>query len=336
MSDFGKEPRLSIAVLNYNYGHFLGLCLDSLLAQSMTDFEIIIIDDASTDNSLEIVQPYLADSRVRLISHSVNRGFAASLIEGSEAARAPFLTVVSADDLAIDTDAFALILEPLSDNEVSFAYSVWTGVDDHGRTVYRRRPADHSYVATGEQELERLVRSTAILHSGTVIRRSAYDTVGGYDPTCQYALDNNMWLALCTVGKVAFVNRSLFAYRGHGANMSTSDGALEKTTVEMLRGIDSAFDRLTSMEISPAQAHSLRSVARRRALVSIATVDIMSGRYRRGWRGWQRSFRLAPFETSVQPRTLTLLARTLLGRRVFRAIRGVYPERNTMSEENPA
>src|ERR1700738_1309279 len=78
-------PRLSVTVLNYNYGHFLDQCLSSILSQSFTDFEVIVIDDHSGDESLQVIKPYLEDPRVRLISHTENAGFVCSLIEGVEA-----------------------------------------------------------------------------------------------------------------------------------------------------------------------------------------------------------------------------------------------------------
>src|SRR5579871_4931345 len=94
-----RRPKLSVTVLNYNYGRYLGRCLDSILRQTMTDFEVIVIDDASTDNSLDVIRPYLADRRVRLVSHRQNRGYVASLVEGTEAeSRGIYATTISADD----------------------------------------------------------------------------------------------------------------------------------------------------------------------------------------------------------------------------------------------
>src|SRR5207244_4000882 len=60
------NPLLSVTVLNYNYARFLPGCLDSILRQSFQDFELIVIDDCSTDGSLEVIRPYLSDPRVRL------------------------------------------------------------------------------------------------------------------------------------------------------------------------------------------------------------------------------------------------------------------------------
>src|SRR5688500_8060750 len=68
-------PTPSVTVLNYNYGSYLPRCLESILEQTYQDFELIVIDDCSTDNSLEVVKPYLSDPRVRLVSHAKNVGY---------------------------------------------------------------------------------------------------------------------------------------------------------------------------------------------------------------------------------------------------------------------
>src|SRR3954463_5362111 len=114
-----KQPALSVTVLNYNYAHYLPRCLDSILAQTFTDFEIVLIDDCSNDDSLEVIQPYLADPRVRFFPHAQNAGFAKSLIEGTEEhSRGEFLTVVSADDVILETNAFEKQIALLKPDDV--------------------------------------------------------------------------------------------------------------------------------------------------------------------------------------------------------------------------
>src|SRR5512146_3551728 len=98
-------PILSVTVLNYNYAHYLPQCLDSILRQTWNDFELILINDRSTDNSLEVIQPYLADPRIRLVDHQQNKGYISSLIEGSELSRGRYITVISADDYCVSNRA---------------------------------------------------------------------------------------------------------------------------------------------------------------------------------------------------------------------------------------
>jgi glycosyltransferase involved in cell wall biosynthesis len=72
MPETNVAPILSITVTNYNYAHLLPTCLDSILSQRFSDFEVIVIDDRSTDHSLDVIQPYLHDRRVRLIADATS------------------------------------------------------------------------------------------------------------------------------------------------------------------------------------------------------------------------------------------------------------------------
>src|SRR5271155_1591757 len=110
-----SPPRLSITVLNYNYGRFIGGALESILNQTFKDIEVIVVDDASTDDSAERIRPFLDDSRVRLVRHEKNVGFPSALIEGTEVeSSGKFRTLVSADDLALRRDAFELQIDLLT------------------------------------------------------------------------------------------------------------------------------------------------------------------------------------------------------------------------------
>ena len=314
-----RNPRLSVTVLNYNYGHYLGECLRSILAQSMTDFELILINDCSTDNSRDIIAPFLSDPRIRFVDHEKNQGYVFSLLEGCRLSRGHILTVISADDYALDTHAFARACQTLEgDPAISLCYSAWHEVNDQGEVRHTRRAADQDYVLAGPDEFRRLMLSSPILHSGAMIPRWAYDAVGGYDPECRYSVDTNMWLALCAAGKTAYLNTPLYAYRAHSSNLSQSAGSLWRATEEMLFGIDKALARFPSGTIRDAAV--LRRQARQRALVAVPTLDIFAGRLWRGWQGYGMALRHYPVLTLMQARTLTLLGRTLLGARAYRLL----------------
>lgn len=312
-------PFLSVTVLNYNYAHYLPACLDSILEQTMTDFEVIVINDCSKDNSLEVLQGYLQDPRVRVVDHATNRGYVASLLEGCELSRGKYISTISADDHVLDRQAFEIARDVLeSHDDIALFFSAWVEVDDSGHIRYERRAAAEDYVVEGAHQLRHQLLTSDILHSGTIIRRESYLAVGGYDSRCRYAVDNNMWLALCSEGKVAYVNRPLYAYRAHGSNMSNTESALWRTTEEMLLGIDFALERFSEDELPGKER--MRKRARQRALVAVPTHDIFAGRLRRGWIGYLEAMRHYPALTVVQPRTAVLVARTLLGSALFERV----------------
>lgn len=305
-------PFLSVTILNYNYAHYLGKCLDSILSQTMPDFEIILINDCSKDNSLEIIQPYLSDTRIKMVNHETNQGYVSSLAEGCELSRGTYISVISADDYVLENTAFETARKVLlNDRDISLCYSAWHEIDDSGYIRHTRRAAEHDYVDQGLNEFKRLILSSPILHSGTIIRRDAYQAVGGYDTRCRYSVDTNLWLALCSVGKVAYINRPLYAYRAHVSNMSNTKGALWQATAEMLLGIDVALSRFPD-EILPDK-NALRRKAKKRALVAVPTLDIFANRFKRGWYGFWKAFQHYPLLTLGQPRVISLTLRTMLG-----------------------
>jgi glycosyltransferase involved in cell wall biosynthesis len=315
-------PFLSVTVLNYNYAHYLRACLDSILSQTLGDFEVILINDCSTDNSLEVIQPYLSDRRIRLVNHEVNQGFVASLREGCDLSRGRYISVISADDYAYDKTAFETAYKVLTaDSEIVLFYSAWGEAKDGGEIHYTRRAADHDYIAEGAEQIRRQLLTSDILASGTIMKRDAYHKVGGYDKRCRFAVDNNMWLAICAAGKVAYVNKILYVYRSHSSNMSNTGAALWRTTEEMLWGIDYALGLFSDVEL-PDKAR-LRRLAYKRALVAVPTHDIFAGRYRRGWIGYWQAFRHYPILTLAQPRTFVVMAQFVLGPRVITRIRSI-------------
>lgn len=313
-------PLLSVTVLNYNYGHFLPTCLESILSQTFTDFEVILINDTSTDNSLEIIQPYLNDKRIRLVDHKVNQGFVGSLIEGAELSRGKYITVISADDWVLDPTAFSKQITVLEqDPEVVFAYTAYGHFEVEGKCEHVWRAAETSYIRPGRESFEEIVLNPYILHSGTIIRKTAYIAIGGYTPTLRYAVDVRMWLGLCHVGKVAYINEILYAYRRHGSSMSKNPTSIRRTIEEVLAALDWSFSLLPADD--QKQLRQLQKRANKKALIAFAADEIFRDCYRAGWRGFGIAMRTRPTQTLFQKMTLLLALRTILSSHRYAQLR---------------
>jgi glycosyltransferase involved in cell wall biosynthesis len=323
--DGKQSPALSVTVLNYNYAHYLPQCLESILSQTWKDFELILINDRSTDNSLEVIQPYLSDGRVRLVDHDQNQGYIASLIEGSNLSQGKYITVISADDFCVSDRAFESLLRPMEeDDEVVLAYAAHGHFGPDGICRYHRRPHPNSYVRSGVEEFCELVMENCILHTGTMIRTTAYHAVGGYDPHARYAPDSIMWLTLCGEGKVAYCADELYAYRVHDQSMSVSTRGIRDGMYEGLAGLEQAFHR---MEGSPGVDRERYVRAMKRNLTAVATDNIFSNRLRSGWYAYWCGLRVHPLWTVFQTRTAILLARTVLGPRYFTLVHDLFHAR---------
>lgn len=333
----GDGPRLSVTVLNYNYGRFLRDCLQSILSQTYTNFEVIVIDDCSNDDSIRVIEPFLQDPRVRLIAHMQNAGFVRSLIEGAEASASPYLTVISADDFVLSATAFEKQMGLLESNpKASFCYGSWalmnvkTGPTDQA-APYLVIPFSEDHVWSGEEEFKNLCTRYYVLHTGTILRRTAYLAVGGYDTSIRYTLDITMWTLLCGAGDVAYVAEPLYGYRTHGSNMSRRPDVLRATTDELVRMVDLAFANLPEGPVK-LDRRLLRR-ARQTALANVSSMEVFAGRPLGGWKAHAYAARLRPREALFQRRVISLAARTLLGARGFERLqslrRGPGPRRES-------
>jgi glycosyltransferase involved in cell wall biosynthesis len=200
---------IDVAVPCYQYGSFLRDCITSILAQDVRALRVLIIDNASTDDSLEVAQELArTDSRVEVAAHSRNLGATASYNEGIEWASGDYFLLLDADDM-LAPGCLVRAVALMDDNpDVSFTYGV---------ELRQSLPAGHVQVAAqssaeadwriiaGRDFIERLCRRP-INHVGatTVVRRTrAQKLVGHYRAELPYTDDLNMWLRLATVGKVA-------------------------------------------------------------------------------------------------------------------------------------
>ena len=325
-------PLLSVTVLNYNYGHYLAQCLSSILAQRMTDFELILINDCSTDNSLEVIAPFLADPRVRLVEHAANQGYVASLLEGSRLSRGRYLTVISADDWVLADDAFARQVSLLERHpQMAFVFTSYRHFDWDRTETSIWRGGEGSYVRAGEEAFADIARSPFLLHSGTVIRRTAYEDVGGYDGSLRYAVDCRMWLGLCHQGWVGYIDEPLYAYRRHGGNMSKHPQTLRRALEEVLAALEWSFG-LFPAETQRRMA-GLKYQAQGRALVAFAMDDIFAGRRRSGWRCFAVALRLRPLQTAFQKASAILLLRTILGANGYRRLERLVSRREALPRQ---
>jgi glycosyltransferase involved in cell wall biosynthesis len=313
-------PLLSVTVLNYNYGHYLPTCLNSILGQTFKNFELIIINDTSTDNSLEIIQPYLADSRVRLIDHQINKGFVASLIEGSEQSRGKYITVISADDWVVDSQAFEKQVAVMNaDPQVAVVFTNYGFYRDEQNFISARNPAPANYIREGLDVFKELVHNRFPQHSGTIIRKTAYDAIGGYDANLHYAVDGHMWLGLCHVGKVAYINDVCHAYRIHGTNMSKKKEVVQHSMQEVLHILDWSFGMLSLQQRRELKWLYDKAVKQTLSEQSIVVL-FQENNPKLCWEYFGAAFMLRPIPAVFQKATAGLVIRTILGAQGYQQI----------------
>jgi glycosyltransferase involved in cell wall biosynthesis len=314
-----RAPKLSVTVLNYNYGRFLPVCIEPILAQSFTDFELIVIDDRSKDDSLQVLERYKGDPRVRIVAHQANRGYVGSLIEGTEVySRGEYVTVISADDIVRDPDAFKRQIALMDANpSAAFCFSAFDKFwSDDGSLIERQRSFATERIVPGLEFVDRYLTemSVQVLHSGVIIRRSAYEAAGKYRRDVRYAVDFSMWPILGLNGDVAYCAEPLYGYRVHRGQMSSSFAGVKASLGEMLSAVDMVTDRARTVG---REIPGLHERAVRCSLAAVALDDAFSDRRRLALIRVAAALRARPAE-ALRTRGLWIVAiRAMLGERGF-------------------
>jgi glycosyltransferase involved in cell wall biosynthesis len=316
------DPVLSVTITNYNYASYLRQSVESILNQTYENFELIIIDNASTDGSADLIHELSSrDRRVRPTMHRRNEGMLFSYREAADASRGRYRVHVEADDWAIDPKAFELQIAILDENPtMSFCYPAITMVDPRGEVVYVAHAHDGDSILRGEKALESVLMLN-LTHTGMMIRQDAYRATPGYQEGFPHTADTMLAVHLCEVGDVGYIDRSLYAFRQHGSNLHLQDelGLVEDEYFPM---IATAFAGPLGSRIEHPRAARRR--VERNALVHLPRQYIFSGDLRSGWRFYWRSTRSRPYRTVSQRATAYLLARTVLGERSYARLRNRF------------
>ncbi len=319
------SPRLSVTVLNYNYAHLLPACLDSILSQTYRDFEVILIDDTSTDDSLAVIQPYLADPRIRLVTHEQNQGYLKSLIEGTEEhSRGEYLSVISADDLAQRPDAFARQIEKLVANPgMSFCFSAYDRIIVGDITeVQEHRSFEEDRVISSGDAFRGMVsnRYMQVLHSGTIMRRSAYERMGRYRRELTISPDLALWLGLAIEGEVGYCADALYGYRIHGSQMSGNTAGYRQMTLETFAVLD---EMCAKAEQRGIQVGALKESGKRGYLFGAALDEVFRGSETMALKRAWAAVTMHPVTALTSRYLWIVLLRAMAGQRVFSALRSI-------------
>jgi glycosyltransferase involved in cell wall biosynthesis len=322
------EPIVSFVVPSYNYGRYVTEAVDSLLSQTLREIEVIVIDDASTDDTPAVLQRYRDDPRVTLIRHQTNAGHVRTYNEGLQMARGRYIGLLSADDMALNDDAVARQVACFEAHETAgFVYSAAQLIGEDGERESVLQPHAESYFQSGYAEFERLAWGNHVPASGTLVRRACHESLGWYAADLPHSCDWDLWLRLCTRFDVAYIAAPLYGYRLHPANMSHASIAPARAIDEQLATLTR---NLALLPQSPAASHlhELARPLRRNALYTWVWIDLGYARARRAWAGLAAIARRQPREL-LHRRYLSTVVRagmlTCLRGSLYRRLYGGIP-----------
>jgi len=204
-------PIVSVIIATYNRAKTLGRAIDSVLEQSYKNLELIIVDDGSTDQTKNVVQQYLKDTRVKYI-YQENRGSNVySMNKGIVNAKGKYIAILDDDDIWLSKYKIEKQAEFLEKNEGYVL--VGTGAikaREDGKEIVR-----YLLPEKDEDIRKKILTSSMFVHVSVLFRKAAWEKVGGYDNKFGGAADWDLWMKLGTIGKLYNIQEFFVKYTGH-------------------------------------------------------------------------------------------------------------------------
>ena len=335
----GTLGRIDVVIPCYNYGRFLYQCVNSVLGQVGVDVRVLVIDDASSDNTAEIAAGLAReDSRVTVICHRTNKGHINTYNEGIEWASADYMLLLSADDYLLPGALARATNLMKAHPEVGFTFGNVIELSDNGnktptKSVIKPTNDLDKRILEGRELIELTgVEGNQVTTCSAVVRTELQKQLGGYRQELPHAGDMEMWLRFAAHGSVGFIFAFQGVYRRHGASMSAayyvaSDGGDVYKKYGRLRALQQhklVFDRFSQhcKDLMPRHKHLCRQLYWH---LSVSSVSHASAAFNDG--EMEESRELSDFALTLCPEIkrssawLRLAFKRCMGARAWRAVR---------------
>ena len=226
---------VSVIIPNYNHAPYLKQRIDSVLNQTYKDFELIILDDKSTDNSIKIIEEYRDNPHIsHIVYNEVNSGSTfRQWNKGIALAKGKYIWIAESDDCAVPELLSTLVLNIEKYENVSLSYSQSHRLNSKGEVTgdwlfhtKDREPElfDSDFFAEGDDFIQRLLiyKNVVPNASAVLFHKSAFMDVGGADEDIKYCADWMLWLKLLMVGNIAYTSQKLNYFRYHDTSVIAS------------------------------------------------------------------------------------------------------------------
>ncbi len=264
------NPTVSVVMPVYNVEAYVAEAIDSVLAQTFTDFELIVVDDGGSDRSMEIVRGY-EDPRLRIVVQA-NRGLAGARNSGILEARGGYIALLDSDDRWLP-EKLALHVIHLDHNpEIGVSFSPSRFIDRDGRPMRLVQTPK----LDGIEAEDIFCRNPVGNGSAPVIRRAALETVAFpnpeeparvcyFDESLRQSEDIEMWLRLSVAGGVRFagIEPALTEYRVNGGGLSSQVVRQYQSWEQVVARLTGYAAEFAGTHVSRARAYQLRYLARR-------------------------------------------------------------------------
>jgi glycosyltransferase involved in cell wall biosynthesis len=210
-------PTVSVIIPSYNHEKFIQECIQSVLAQTFQDFEIIITDDASTDNTVEIIRSF-DDTRIKVFTSKKNQGASVTANNCISHSSGKYIAMLSSDDTwypeKLETQV--AYLEQHSEIAAVFGKADW--VDESGQII-RDKTFPHMDVFNVKNRSRFawlryfFYHGNCLCHPCSLVRRECYDEVGMFNPAFANLPDFDLWVKICLRHEIRILDRKLIRFR---------------------------------------------------------------------------------------------------------------------------
>lgn len=214
-------PLVSICIPAYNYGRYLPAAIESVLAQTYRDFELVIVDNASSDDTPEIVKRYASvDKRIRSVRNEVTIDMADNWNRCLEAAAGTYVKILCADDL-LEPGCIEKSVRILLDNpHVSLVSCARLSIDESAKPLGVVSYARRSLIVPGVEVIRKCFFTRNLIGEPTAVLFRKNEAKRGFNPQYKQLTDLEMWFHLLEVGDFAFIFEGLCKFRVHQEQMS--------------------------------------------------------------------------------------------------------------------
>lgn len=264
MSKVNITPKVSIITPAYNREHFVEETILSILRQNYAKIEYLVLDDGSTDRTLQVINKY--KNKIRVYSHK-NMGEAKTVNRGFKLATGEFIMVVNSDDILYPGVVLASVKFMQKHPDIMVTYPDWDYIDENSKFL--------SHVKVPEYDYQYMVGCyKCLIGPGALFRREVLVITGGRASDLRYANDFYFWLRLGLEAKFARIPKTLAAFRVHGSSISlSSQGA--KMAAEDIKLIN----KLYSLPNLPEEIKKIKKQANSSAHFHAAQI---SGKNKKG------------------------------------------------------
>ncbi|HWP93500.1 MAG TPA: glycosyltransferase [Thermodesulfobacteriota bacterium] len=293
-------PKVSVVIPTYNRAELLGSAINSVLSQTFQDFEIVVVDDASRDNTAEVIRGF-NDKRIKHVRHETNKGEAGARNTGVINSDGSYVAFLDDDDewLPEKLERQIEIFERDSDR-IGGVYTGFLKVDRAtGQVVKEVIPTKRGNIFN-----ELLQFNWIRIPSVLMVKKECFDRTGLFDASIPFGLDYDMWIRISKEFQFEYVDRPLVKYYSH------ADSRLSTNYKLVISGKEAMLKKYSDVFESNKKDHSYR-------YLQLGVLYCYSGNARKGREAFLRAIMAYPFEV----RHYFNFCLSLLGASVFKKMK---------------